>query len=133
MANASDIAETIEPGSLEQGDRSQFEADAAVALEAQGPQGPGPGVVAPAPPQNAGVQSDPLDFLLSGKHSTDLPVTAGVPFGAGSSGEPVQDGNYPNTLEMDKLRALAELATSPVLRKQARDLLRRKYREARVS
>jgi hypothetical protein len=116
VASADDIARTIEPGSLPQGDRQAFAANLQQALA--GSQQAGPSVPPPGP-GGADPLGDELGFLDS-ETISDKPVTAGLSVGPGG-------GPAPTTVDspkIEKLRAIALGARSPVLRQMARDALR---------
>lgn len=122
MVSASDISRTIEPGSLEYGDRQAMSNNLQQALPAlQGgasPSGPAPG--APAP----GAAQDPLARLLGGKFSSDLPPTDGLSVGPGA-GPPSTGAGIASSPLIEKLRLIATEASSPLLRQHARAALRR--------
>lgn len=127
MPSADDIARTIEPGSLEQGDRqavaSQLQ-QAIPSLQGQGsPSGPAPG--APAP----GAPTDPMARLLNGGYGSDLPVTDGLSVGPGAGPSSAAQGIASSPL-IERLRLVATEAKSPLLRQQARQALRREIRKA---
>jgi len=118
VPNADDISRTIEPGSLDQGDRQVVAQQLQTAI---GPQtGPQPGS-APAPAGAPG--ADELSRLLDGGHSSDLPVTDGLSLGPGK-GPASAAGLRSDSPKVKKLRLLALGASSPVLRQMARDALR---------
>ncbi len=117
MPNADDIARTIEPGSLPQGERQVVAGNLQAAL----PGGGVGGSPAPAVPHAPAPGIDPIERLLAGDHETDLPVTSGISQGPGNTG--AQSIN--DSPKVVKLRLLAENAKSPVIRYQARNALRR--------
>jgi len=122
MASGSDIARTIEPGSLEYGDRQAITGrlqDSISAIQGGGPpSAPAPGAPAPGP------AVDPLARLLGGKYSSDLPVTDGLSVGPGA-GPALPGGGVASSPLVEKLRIIATEANSPLLRQYARAQLRR--------
>jgi hypothetical protein len=120
MPSADDIARTIEPGSLPQGERQVVAANLQDALGGQGLGAEAPAAIPDAPEEAV----DPIERLLSGEHSSDLPITAGLPVGPGSSGA-VANVDSPRIV---KLRQLAMHAKSPHIRHSARTLLKRELR-----
>jgi hypothetical protein len=115
MANADDIARTIEPGSLEQGDRNKIRGQLMEAFQSNGTNPVGAGAAAQSGAGN------PLDALMGGQHSSDLPVTDGLSVGPGRG--PAETTTTQSPL-IEKLRALAVGANSPVLKQLARQALR---------
>jgi len=122
MPSASDISSTIEPGSLEYGDRQVVANRLQQAIPSlQGgatPSGPAPGAPAPGAPQ------DPLARLLGGAYSSDLPPTDGLSVGPGA-GPPSTGAGIASSPLIEKLRLIATEASSPLLRTYARASLRR--------
>lgn len=127
MPSASDIASTIEPGSLEYGDRQAVAGRLQETIpDLQGgasPSGPAPG--APAP----GAAQDPLARLLGGKYSSDLPPTDGLSVGPGA-GPPSTGQGIASSPMIEKLRLIATQANSPLLRQYARQALRREIKKS---
>jgi len=118
VPSADDISRTIEPGSLDQGDRQVF------ADQLQGVLGPQVGPAPGSAPTPAGAPGgDELDRLLGGGHSSGLPVTDGLSLGPGK-GPAASPGLTPESPKVTKLRLIATGASSPVLRQMARDALR---------
>ena len=111
MPNASDIADSIEPGTTEYGDRQVIEERMQQASsQAQ----------ASAPARTGATASAAQSRLASGPVS-DLPVTDGLSVGPGSS--PQTARNPATDPQLEKYRLLAMNARSPVLRKLARNAL----------
>jgi len=119
MASADAIARSIEPGSTEYGERQEIASRLDQALSAA-PQ-PGP-AVAPGPAPAS--LTNPMDKLLGGGHSSDLPVTAGLPVGPGPGPASASRG-LASSPKAEQLRAIATSAKSPILRQLARDALAR--------
>jgi hypothetical protein len=122
MPSADDISRTIEPGSLDYGDRQVVNANLQQAL------GGGGGTVSPAPQaMPPEPEEDELEFLDQGPVS-ELPVTAGLSAGPGGppAGTPLVE-----TSKVERLRLLATEATSPVMRHLARQALRAELARAR--
>jgi len=121
VPSADDIARTIEPGSLPQGERQEV---AGQLQQALGGLASGPAAPVEAAPDAIEGDIDPLERLLSGEHTSDLPVTSGLSQGPGSTGLRPQS----ETPKVERLRAVATSAKSPVLRYQARAALRRELK-----
>lgn len=128
--NADQIGRTIEPGSLPQGQRQEVVSNLQTAL---GSSGGSPASQGAVPAGGAAVPSqapDPLQRLLSGSSSSDLPVSDGLSKGPGNG--PLRPGNnYAGSPKVQKLRLLASQASSPMLRQMARDALRAEVRKER--
>jgi hypothetical protein len=122
MPSASDISRTIEPGSLDYGNRQVVANRLQETIPAlQGgsvPSAPAPGAPAPGGPQ------DPIARLLSGGYSSDLPPTDGLSVGPGAGPASTGVGIASSPL-IEKLRLIATEASSPLLRTYARASLRR--------
>ena len=114
-----DISRAIEPGSIPQGGRQEFEGNLSAALGAEGGAPPSQGGPAPALPTPGGTMESLLGGAIPGD---DLPVTDGLSVGAGAGG-PTSDPMLSDTA--GKLRLIAQGAVSPYLRFQARAELRR--------
>jgi hypothetical protein len=110
MPNASDIGDSIEPGSLPYGERQIVEENIQQAASQRAP--------APVPGQASGLTSD---RLASGPVS-DLPITDGLSLGPGSG--PATSGSIAAGQSPAQLRLIAQNARNPLLRKNARDALR---------
>ncbi len=121
MVSADDISRSIEPGSLPYGERQEVAGNLQAAL---GGQGAGPAPAPEAPAQEVDAEIDPMERLLSGDHSSDLPITEGLPYGPGGGGAAA----VPELPEIERVRLVAENAKSPVLRYLARNALRRHLR-----
>jgi len=123
-----DAAKAIEPGSTQYGDRATLEQGLA------GTSGGGPaGVASPAQAPPAGgvsIPEDPIGGLMSGEVSgnSDLPITDGLSQGAGAGPPPRVDPSM-QTSRANKVRDLAQNASSPVIRQAARNELRRMLRD----
>lgn len=111
-----EVSDTIEPGSLEYGDR-QVVADRMSQIQAQN--GPAPPSVAPGPSSPA--LGNARDKLGQGPVS-DKPVTAGLSVGPGGGPPQVIDPSMGP--EAEKLRLIATNARNPYLRHLARNSLR---------
>lgn len=119
MANVSELSAGIMPGSLPHGDRASLEAGLSSAVSS--PTGaPAPTAAPPMPMDNT---DDPLAALLSG--DITLPPggqpTDGLSVGAGPGPLPKPEES-PKT---ERLRWIAEQATSPTLRALAMRELRK--------
>ncbi len=122
--SADDISRSIEPGSTEYGDRDALAGRIQDALGGGAGGAPAPGAqVTPSAPQGGGM--DPMQRLLGGAHSTDMPATSGMSVGPGSSGQATAMADSPR---IEKLRSIATGAKSPYLRQLARDALRREIK-----
>jgi len=108
MATPSELNDAIEPGSLEYGDRQVVQDR--ISQIAAGP-----------PQQTPGAASQAAQGRLSQGPVSDLPVTDGLSVGPGRTPAPNPPNNDPR---LDALRNLAQHATSPMLRKLARNGLR---------
>jgi hypothetical protein len=121
-----DMQRSIEPGSLEQGTRGELESGLSAALSGQ-EQAAGPvdalGGGSPVIPE------DPLGALLSGEieGNPDSPVTDGLSVGAGAG--PGTEMDVMMMPRAEKVRQLAQSASSPSIRAAARNELRRMARE----
>jgi len=109
VPSASDISDSISPGSTEYGDRQVIEDRIQQAAATQ----------APAAPSGA-INSATQDRLSRGPVS-DLPVTDGLRLGPGSGPAPAA-GQLQGT-DFEQLRLIATEARNPLLRKLARDAL----------
>lgn len=110
MPNASDISDSIEPGSLPYGDRQVVEENIQQAATQRAPQ----------PPQGQALGRT-QDKLASGSIS-DLPVTDGLSVGPGAGVTP--QASIEGGANIDKFRLLAANGRNPVIRKMARDAIR---------
>ncbi|MEE8374263.1 MAG: hypothetical protein V3R87_11140 [Dehalococcoidia bacterium] len=120
-----DSQRAIEPGSTESGDRATLESGLSQVLSGQEAQ-----QQAPAPGASPGVATpeDPLGALLSGEVSGDeFPSTEGLSVGPG--GGPAQEATHMMGSRAESLRAIAQEASSPMLRAAARSELRRMTKE----
>ena len=126
MPNADDISRSIAPGSLPYGERQEVAGNLQAALGGAAGQGAGPAPVAEEAGDPVDAEIDPMERLLAGEHSSDLPITSGLSEGPGSTGLRTKD----ETPKVERLRAVAMHAKSPVLRYQARAALRREMRRA---
>ncbi len=106
MPNASDIADSIEPGSLEYGDR-QVVADRIQAASSQRNAASAPGAATAA-----------TQGRLAAGPVSDLPITDGLSVGPGAGADVKKSA--PGE---DQLRMIALNARNPLLRKIARDAL----------
>ena len=125
MVSASDISRTIEPGSLEYGDRAAVTDRLQQALPTL-QQGTGSSAVAPGAPA-PGSPVDPMKRLLEGGYKSDLPVTDGLSMGPGA-GPPTTGVAMAESPMIAKLRLVAMQAESPLLRHYARTALRRELK-----
>ena len=110
MPNADDISKSIEPGSLEYGNRQVVEDRIQQAATQR------------KEPRVPGAASSATQGRLAKGPVSNLPVTAGLAVGPGASSIPV-DGIASNP-DVEKFRLLAVNARNPVIRKLARDALR---------
>ncbi len=110
MPSASDISDSISPGSLEYGDRQVVEDRIQQAA-----------VAAPAP-RTPGAASSATQGKLAQGGVSDLPVTSGLSVGPGA-GPSIQAGP-PQGARPEQLRLIATNARNPLMRKLARDTLR---------
>lgn len=111
MPNASDIGDSIEPGTTQYGDRQAIE-ERMQQASSQSQQS------APATP---GASSTATQQRLASGPVSDLPVTDGLSVGPGSV--PSTQRDPANDPRLEKYRLLAMNARSPVLRKLARNAL----------
>jgi hypothetical protein len=126
MPSASDISDTIQPGSLEYGERQAVAGRLQEALPTlQG--GTSSSAVAPGAPA-PGAPQDPMQRLLGGGFSSDLPVTDGLSLGPGA-GPPTSSVAMAESPTIGKLRLIAMQASSPLLRHYARTALRRELQK----
>ena len=109
MPNASDIGDSIEPGSLPYGDRQIVEENIQQAASQRAP------VATPGAVSGAGMAK------LNEGGVSDLPVTAGLSVGPGAGATGEQTAMSPTQVQ---LRMLAMEARTPLLRQLARDALR---------
>ena len=110
MPSASDISDSISPGSLEYGDRQVVEDRIQQAA-----------IAAPAPRTPGAAASATQDRLGQGPVS-NLPVTSGLSVGPGAG--PSNKQMVEQSANIDKWRIMAQNGRSPVIRKMARDALR---------
>ena len=120
-ATAGDLANSIEPGSTEYGDRQVLEQGLAAAVPGNAG---GPDPAAAAPPAPVDGLGDPLGALLGG--SVDPQgggaITDGLSVGPGTGPGGVSQQQDPR---LTRLQQLAQHAKSPLLRASARNELRR--------
>lgn len=110
MPSASDISDSIAPGSTEYGDRQVIEDR----IQQAAVQSPTPRV----PGQASGATQD----RLSAGPVSELPVTDGLSVGPGTG--PVRAAGVEQGQTPEQLRLIATNARNPVIRKLARDALR---------
>jgi len=109
MPNASDIADSIEPGSTEYGDRQVIEDRIQQAA------------VQRAEPRTPGAVSGATRDRLSQGPVSNLPITSGLSVGPGA-GPAVSAGPLEGQ-DIEQFRLIAQNARNPLLRKLARDAL----------
>ncbi len=120
-----DSQRAITPGSTESGDRQVLESGLSQVLSGQESQQQ---AAAPGAVPGVSIPEDPLGALLSGTVQGDeLPPTEGLSVGAG--GGPAQEATHMLGSRAASLRALAQEASSPMLRAAARSELRRMTKE----
>lgn len=121
-----DMQRSIEPGSLAYGDRQGLEANLSAATA---PMGAEEGGGAAPGGGNLSIPEDPLGALLSGElgGNPDSPITDGLSMGPGSSPE---SNDVMMGSRAERVRQLAQEASSPQIRAAARSELRRMAREA---
>ncbi len=112
MPSADEISRSIEPGSLESGNR-QVVSDRISQIVGPGSQ--------QAPPQPGAASTGAMDRLGQGGVS-DKPITDGLTVGPGAG--PANTPQIANSPRVNQLRIVAKEARSPRLRALARDLLR---------
>jgi len=115
MPTADEISRSIEPGSLEYGDR-QVVSDRLSQISAQA-QPQGPSIAPPVGPAAGGA-----DAKLAGGPVSDKPVTSGLSVGPGAGPESAIDPAQ--SAEAEKYRTIAANARNPYLRHLARNALR---------
>lgn len=111
MASPTDIVESIDPGSVEHGERAGLEDQMRQVLAQQtaGTQAPPPGATASLAHQS-----------LNTRPTSDLPVTAGLSVGPGEG----PSAQFIEAPEIEHYRVLAEHARNPMLKAIARNALR---------
>lgn len=128
MAAGTDLTQqAVAPGSVPYGDKGPLLQGISGALGAAGGGGGQPGT-APAPP--APRMDNPLQAMLNGSVSPQggLPISDGLSVGPGAG--PVPAGPDPMLGDRaNRLRAIAQQASSPQLRAIARNALRAMARE----
>ncbi len=112
MPSADEISRSIEPGSLESGNR-QVVSDRISQIV-------GPG--AQSQPSQPGAASGRAQDRLGAGPVSELPVTDGLSVGPGAA--PANTPQIAQSPRVDQLRIVAKNARSPRLRALARDLLR---------
>ncbi len=110
MPNASDISDSIEPGSLEYGDRQVVTERIQQASNQR------------SQPATPGAATAAAQGRLASGPVSDLPVTDGLSVGPGANGLPANA--VAESPDVQKFRLLALNARNPVIRKLARDALR---------
>jgi len=110
VPSASDISDSISPGSLEYGDRQVVEDRIAQSVQN-----------APTPSVPGAATANAQGRLAQGPVS-DLPVTDGLSVGPGAG--PASKQTLEESANIDKWRIMAKNGRSPVIRKMARDALR---------
>ncbi len=109
MPNASDIADSIEPGSTEYGDRQVIEERIQQAASQR------------AEPRTPGAVSGATQDRLSQGSVSDLPITSGLSVGPGAG--PSATSALGEGTDIEQFRLIATTARNPLLRKLARDAL----------
>lgn len=120
MPSADNITRAIEPGSLPYGDRKKL---GETLKQTGGGGGGGGGVPQPGPTASSGGIPNPVQRLLDGGYSSDLPVTDGLAQGPGA-GPARRPSAMAENPRIGKLRMIALEAKSPLLRYYARIALR---------
>jgi hypothetical protein len=122
---ARDLSAAIEPGSLPYGARQQLEANLPQALAGGAPEEGGGGELGGP----VAIPEDPIGALLSGEVEPDQegPVTEGLSVGLGAG--PFSEPDEMMSSRAEKLRMLAQEASSPLIQQAARNELRRMARE----
>lgn len=129
MPDSNLAQKAISPGSTEFGDRQGLEQGLGDVLNA-GPSPAPSGGPLPAAPDGAQAGLDPINALLGGLHTSDLPVTSGLRQGPGRAPLAPGASQLPATT-MQKLQQVALNAKSPQMRHMARVSLRRIARNGR--
>jgi hypothetical protein len=111
MASPTDIVESIDPGTIEQGERGGLE-DQMRQVLAQQTAG-----TAPPPP---GATASLAQQSLQTRPTSDSPVTAGLPLGPGPGPRP----SFTEAPEVEHYRVIAQHARNPMLKAYARNALR---------
>jgi len=114
MANASDITDSIEPGSLEYGERDAVKTRMQQALAG----------AQPGPAREPGARMQRTSDRLSSGPVSDKPVTAGLSVGPGAG---PRQSTVLQSSEAQKYKILAQQARNPMIRKMALDVLRAMY------
>lgn len=111
MASPTEIVESIDPGTVEHGERVGLEDQMRQVLAQQtaGTQAPPPGAAAALAQQS-----------LSTRPTSDKPVTAGLSVGPGPGPSP----EFTEAPEVEHYRVLAQHARNPMLKAMARNALR---------
>ncbi len=110
MPSASDISDSISPGSTEYGDRQVVEDRIQQVVQAE-----------PAGHVAGSSTAGAMAKLGQGPQS-DLPITDGLSLGPGAG--PPQDATIEGGANIDKFRLIAANGRNPVIRKMARDAIR---------
>jgi len=110
VPSASEISDSISPGSTEYGDRQVIEDNIQQVVQAE-PVG-----------HVAGSSSAGAQGKLSQGSFSDLPVTDGLSLGPGAG--PPQNATIEGGANIDKFRLIAKNGRNPVIRKMARDAIR---------
>lgn len=114
MPNASDIADSIEPGSTEYGERDVIKTRMQQALQS----------ATPGPDRQPGARMQRASSRLSSGPVSDKPVTAGLSVGPGAGPE---QNSILQSSQAQKFKVLATQARNPMIRKMALDALRAMY------
>lgn len=121
MPSGDDIGRSITPGSIPYGEKQALQSNISGAVSKNSASAAGPqarkGRSGPQPLGN------PMDKLLAGDYKSDLPVTSGLTKGPGRS--PSQVSQEMLSPKMERYRQLALMGKNPMMRKLARDALRR--------